>query len=66
MILVVHPSLPVQKVQDLIALAKSKPLVYGSAGNGSGGHLSGELLHRWRKSMRRTCRTRVQVRRRLI
>jgi len=44
LILVVHPSLPVHKVQDLIALAKSKPLVYGSAGNGSGGHLSGELL----------------------
>jgi len=29
---------------DLIARAKAKPLVYGSAGNGSGGHLSGELL----------------------
>ncbi len=44
LILVVHPALPVHKVADLIALAKSKPLVYGSAGNGSGGHLSGELL----------------------
>jgi tripartite-type tricarboxylate transporter receptor subunit TctC len=44
LILVVHPALPVHKVQDLIALAKAKPLVYGSAGNGSGGHLSGELL----------------------
>ena len=49
LILVVHPALPVHKVQDLIALAKSKPLVYGSAGNGSGGHLSGELLKQMAK-----------------
>jgi tripartite-type tricarboxylate transporter receptor subunit TctC len=35
--LVVHPSLPVKSVKELIALAKSKPgqLNYGSAGNGS-------------------------------
>ena len=44
LVLVVTPSLPVKSVKDLIALAKTKPLVYGSAGNGSGGHLSGELL----------------------
>lgn len=44
LVLVVHPSLPVQSVQDLVTLAKTRPLVYGSAGNGSGGHLSGELL----------------------
>lgn len=44
LVLVVHPSLPVQSVPDLVALAKIRPLVYGSAGNGSGGHLSGELL----------------------
>lgn len=49
LILVVHPALPVHKVQDLIALAKTKPLVYGSAGNGSGGHLSGELLKQMAK-----------------
>ena len=49
LILVVHPALPVHKVQDLIALAKSRPLVYGSAGNGSGGHLSGELLKQMAK-----------------
>lgn len=49
LILVVHPSLLVHKVPDLIALAKSKPLVYGSAGNGSGGHLSGELLKQMAK-----------------
>jgi tripartite-type tricarboxylate transporter receptor subunit TctC len=44
LVLVVHPDLPVRSVKDLIDLARSKPLVYGSAGNGSGGHLSGELL----------------------
>jgi tripartite-type tricarboxylate transporter receptor subunit TctC len=49
LVLVVHPALPVHKLQDLIALAKTKPLVYGSAGNGSGGHLSGELLKQMAK-----------------
>jgi tripartite-type tricarboxylate transporter receptor subunit TctC len=49
LILVVHPALPVKTVQDLIALAKTKPMVYGSAGNGSGGHLSGELLKQMAK-----------------
>ena len=44
LVLVVNPALPVKSVKDLIALAKAKPLAYGSAGNGSGGHLSGELL----------------------
>lgn len=38
---VAHPSLPVKNVKEFIALAKAKPgqLNYGSAGNGSGGHL---------------------------
>jgi len=42
--LVVHPSLPVKSVKELIALAKSKPghLNYGSGGNGSVAHFSGE------------------------
>jgi tripartite-type tricarboxylate transporter receptor subunit TctC len=44
LVLVVYPGLPAKSVKDLIALAKTKPLVYGSAGNGSGGHLSGELF----------------------
>src|SRR5262249_22768705 len=45
-ILVVHPSLPVQTVKDLIALAKSKPgqLTVGSAGKGSPPHLAAELF----------------------
>ena len=40
-ILMVHPSMPVYSVRDLIALAKKRPgqILYGSAGSGSGGHL---------------------------
>ena len=43
---VVHPDLPVKTLQDFIALARSKPgrLNYGSAGNGSAGHLAMEYL----------------------
>ena len=42
----VHPSLPVRSVKALIALAKARPgdLLMGSAGQGSGGHLMGELF----------------------
>jgi tripartite-type tricarboxylate transporter receptor subunit TctC len=45
-ILVVHPSLPVKTVRELIALAKAKPgaITYASAGNGTASHLAGELL----------------------
>nr|WP_315188719.1 tripartite tricarboxylate transporter substrate binding protein [uncultured Albidiferax sp.] len=43
---VVHPDLPVKNITELIAYAKSKPgqLNYGSAGNGSAGHLAFEYL----------------------
>jgi len=46
-ILVVHPSLPVKSVKELIALAKTRPgqIAYSSSGNGSGGHLAAELLN---------------------
>ncbi len=46
-VLVVHPSLPVKSVKDLIALAKSKPGQVGFAGSGSGStpHLAGELFN---------------------
>jgi len=45
-VLVVHPSLPVNSVKDLVALAKQKPgdLQYASAGIGSFQHLGGELF----------------------
>ena len=45
-VLVVHPSLPVRSVRDLIRLAKSKPgaINYGSGGTGAATHLAGELL----------------------
>jgi tripartite-type tricarboxylate transporter receptor subunit TctC len=45
-VLVVHPSVPAQNVAELIRLAKLKPelLSYASAGNGSTGHLAGELF----------------------
>ncbi len=43
---VVHPSLPVNNVQELIALAKKKPgeLNYSSSGIGGAPHLATELL----------------------
>ena len=43
---VVRPDLPVKDLKEFIALAKSKPgqLNYGSAGNGSAGHLAFEYL----------------------
>ena len=45
-LLVVHPSLPVKTVADLIRFAKSRPgqLNYGSAGTGSAGHLVMEMF----------------------
>lgn len=45
-ILVVHPSLPVHSVRDLIRLARSRPgeINYGSVGPGSPQHLGMELL----------------------
>jgi len=44
--LVIHPSLPVQSVRTLVALAKSKPgeLAYASAGGGTMSHMAMELL----------------------
>ncbi len=45
-ILVVHPSLPVKSVRELIAFAKARPgqLNFGSSGVATGTHLSMELL----------------------
>lgn len=46
-VLVVHPSLPVASVQELIAYAKANPgtLSFSSSGTGGGTHLAGELFN---------------------
>jgi tripartite-type tricarboxylate transporter receptor subunit TctC len=46
-LLVVHPSLPVKSVKDLIAFAKARPgeLNYGSGSAGSTSHLGAELFN---------------------
>jgi tripartite-type tricarboxylate transporter receptor subunit TctC len=46
LILVVHPSLPIRSVRELVAFARTHPdaLTYGSAGNGASGHLAGVLF----------------------
>ncbi len=51
LVLVVHPSLPVKSIRELVALAKSKPhgLNYASSGTGTPYHMAGELF----KSMAR-------------
>jgi tripartite-type tricarboxylate transporter receptor subunit TctC len=45
-VVVVHPSVDVRTVKELIALAKAKPgqLTFPSAGNGSTPHLAGEIF----------------------
>jgi tripartite-type tricarboxylate transporter receptor subunit TctC len=46
-VLVVHPSVPVNNVKELIALARAKPgqIPFSSAGSGSSQHLSAEMLN---------------------
>jgi tripartite-type tricarboxylate transporter receptor subunit TctC len=46
LVLVVHPSLGVKSVKELIALARKEPgkINYGSGGNGSSLHLAGEMF----------------------
>ena len=42
----VHPSLPVRSVAELISLARARPdqIAFGSGGNGTSTHLGGEIL----------------------
>jgi len=46
LVLVIHPSLPVKSIKELVALAKSKPngLNYASSGTGTPYHMAGELF----------------------
>jgi tripartite-type tricarboxylate transporter receptor subunit TctC len=45
-VLLAHPSVPARSVKELIAVARSQPdqVAYGSGGNGTSTHLSGEML----------------------
>ena len=45
--LIVHPSMPVRKVTDLVNLARARPgeIAFGSSGPGGGSHLGGELFN---------------------
>ncbi len=47
LLLVVHPAVPANSMQELIALAKSpsKPMTYASGGAGSSQHLAAELVN---------------------
>jgi tripartite-type tricarboxylate transporter receptor subunit TctC len=46
LVALVHPSVPVKTLKDLIALARARPnaLTYGSGGNGTSTHLAVELF----------------------
>jgi tripartite-type tricarboxylate transporter receptor subunit TctC len=45
-LLIIHPSLPVRSIRELIALAKARPgqLNFSSGGTGNSDHLPGEML----------------------
>ena len=45
LMVLVHPSLPVKNIQELIELAKKKPLNYASSGFGTSPHLAGEMFN---------------------
>jgi tripartite-type tricarboxylate transporter receptor subunit TctC len=44
-VVVVNGALPVKNVADLVALAKTRPLLYASAGTGTPAHLAGEMMN---------------------
>jgi tripartite-type tricarboxylate transporter receptor subunit TctC len=45
-VLVAHPSVPVNSMRELVAMAKTRPghFTFGSAGNATSNHLAGELF----------------------
>ena len=57
LIVAAHPSLPARGAKELVALARARPqqLTFASAGNGSSGHLAGELF----KSMTQAALTHI-------
>jgi tripartite-type tricarboxylate transporter receptor subunit TctC len=44
LILVAHPSVPAKTLQEMLQLAKTRPLPYGTSGTGGTPHLAGEML----------------------
>jgi tripartite-type tricarboxylate transporter receptor subunit TctC len=46
MVVVLHPSVPIQSVKELIAHARAQPdrIIYASSGTGGSGHLAAELF----------------------
>lgn len=44
-VLVVHPSVAVNSVKELIALSRAKPQIFASTGTGGAGHLTHELFN---------------------
>lgn len=44
-VVAVNAGLPVKSIRELVVLAKSKPLLYGSAGAGTPAHLAGEMMN---------------------
>jgi tripartite-type tricarboxylate transporter receptor subunit TctC len=44
-VVAIHAALPVKTVADLVQLAKSRPLLYASAGTGTPAHLAGEMMN---------------------
>ena len=49
LVLVVRADFPAKTLDELVALARTKPLTFGSAGNGTMNHMAGELLNQHAK-----------------
>jgi len=44
-VVAVNAALPARSVPELVALARARPLLYASAGNGTPAHLAGEMIN---------------------